>query len=103
MSLPEASTPQPGFGYCSQLTTEGDAGPDQGHIVVLTEPTARMGFRGLKPRVDKTEGASPGARLTLTAAGVHHARDLAVVLVRVILPRGTGGPCGALPESFWAR
>jgi chorismate mutase len=33
------------------LTFAGDAGPDQGHIVVLTELTSRMSFRGAENRV----------------------------------------------------
>jgi hypothetical protein len=45
------------------LTIEVDAGPDQGHIVVLTEATSRMSFSGAENCVYKIEGTSPGARL----------------------------------------
>jgi len=56
------------------LIIEGDAGPDQGHIVVLPEPTARMTFSGLKTASLQNRGNIPGCSLTLAAPGDQHAR-----------------------------
>ena len=56
-----------GFDVCSQLTIETDAGSDQGHIVVFTEPTSRMTFRGAETRVSRRGG--PGVFGVRDAAG----------------------------------